>query len=64
MNDTPSRLEELRQMEGHLVVYCHHGIRSRQVVEWLRAQGLAKARSLAGGIDAWSLEIDPDMPRY
>lgn len=64
MNDTPNRLEELRQMEGQLVVYCHHGIRSRQVVEWLHAQGLTNSRSLAGGIDAWSLEIDPDMPRY
>jgi rhodanese-related sulfurtransferase len=64
MNDTPDRIEELRGMDGPLVVYCHHGVRSMQVVQWLRAQGLEDVVSLAGGIDAWSLEVDPDLPRY
>jgi adenylyltransferase/sulfurtransferase len=64
MNDTPGRIEELRAMEGQLVVYCHHGIRSMQVVQWLRAQGLKDVLSLAGGIDAWSLDVDRDVPRY
>lgn len=64
MNDTPGRLEELRQMKGRLVVYCHHGIRSMQVVQWLRSQGLSEACSLAGGIDAWSQVVDPELPRY
>ena len=64
MNDTPSRVEELRGMEGQLVVYCHHGVRSMYVVQWLRSQGLTDVVSLAGGIDAWSLEVDPDLPRY
>lgn len=64
MNDTPAHLDELRAMEGQLVVYCHHGVRSMQVVQWLRTQGLEDVLSLAGGIDAWSLEVDPDLPRY
>ena len=64
MNDTPSRLEELRGMEGQLVIYCHHGVRSMHVAQWLRSQGLADVVSLAGGIDAWSLQVDPDLPRY
>lgn len=64
MNDTPARLDDLRAMEGQLVVYCHHGIRSLHVVQWLRSQGLTEVVSLSGGIDAWSLEVDPDLPRY
>ena len=64
MNDTPGHLEALRGMEGQLVVYCHHGVRSLHVVQWLRAQGLEDVVSLAGGIDAWSLCVDPDLPRY
>ena len=64
MNDTPGRIDELRAMEGQLVVYCHHGVRSLHVVQWLRAQGLDDVLSLAGGIDAWSLEVDPGLPRY
>jgi rhodanese-related sulfurtransferase len=64
MNDTPARVDELRAMEGQLVVYCHHGVRSLHVVQWLRTQGLKNVLSLAGGIDAWSLEVDRDLPRY
>ena len=64
MNDTPGRIDELRGIEGQMVVYCHHGVRSMHVVQWLRSQGLTDIVSLAGGIDAWSLQIDPDMPRY
>lgn len=47
-----------------VVVYCHHGVRSRRVADWLRAQGFANIDNLAGGIDAWSLEVDPGVPRY
>ena len=64
MNDTPAHLDKLRAMEGQLIVYCHHGVRSLHVVQWLRSQGLTDVLSLAGGIDAWSLEVDPDLPRY
>lgn len=47
-----------------LVVYCHHGIRSFHVVAALRASGIRHARSLAGGIEAWSTTVDPSVPRY
>lgn len=46
------------------VVYCHHGMRSAAAVEWLREQGFPRVRNLAGGIDRWSREVDPAMPRY
>lgn len=50
--------------EGNVIVYCHHGMRSLRAVQYLRHLGLHGARSMAGGIDAWSLEVDPTMPRY
>jgi adenylyltransferase/sulfurtransferase len=49
--------------ERELVVYCHHGTRSSVATEWLRARGY-RARNLAGGIDRWSREVDPSVPRY
>lgn len=48
---------------SELIVYCHHGVRSSVAAEWLRAHGYP-ARSLAGGIDRWSREVDPAVPRY
>ena len=50
--------------EGDVVVYCHHGIRSRRGAMILRAAGIPHARSLAGGIDDWAATIDPSLPRY
>jgi rhodanese-related sulfurtransferase len=55
-------LEPLRDRQ--IVVHCHHGGRSLQVTNWLRGQGFAQVQNMAGGIDAWSLEIDPALPRY
>jgi molybdopterin/thiamine biosynthesis adenylyltransferase/rhodanese-related sulfurtransferase len=49
---------------AHLVVYCHHGGRSAMAAQWLRAQGFTHVSNLAGGIDAWSLEVDASLPRY
>ena len=46
------------------IVYCHHGMRSLRATRWLRAQGLVKTFSMAGGIDRWAEEIDPSTPRY
>ena len=57
-----AELEPFRDCE--VVVHCHHGGRSMQVTRWLRQQGFAKAQSMAGGIDAWAVEIDPSLPRY
>ncbi len=64
MGQVPNRaLTELKTGE-RLIVLCHHGVRSLRVTEWLRKQGFDQAQSLAGGIEAWSLEIDPEVPRY
>lgn len=46
------------------VVMCHHGIRSQNFCNFLRQQGFSIARNLSGGIDAYSVEIDPSIPRY
>lgn len=66
MDTIPGRLTTLAALaaERLLVVYCHHGVRSRNVVRWLRQQGIVNCLSLAGGIDRWSLLIDPAVPRY
>lgn len=47
-----------------VVIYCHHGMRSLNAAAWLRSQGVDGARSLTGGIERWSIEIDPRVPRY
>lgn len=59
----PDRLNEL---DGHvdIVTHCHHGARSLKALEILKAAGFAKVRSLRGGIDAWSVTVDPSVPRY
>jgi rhodanese-related sulfurtransferase len=63
MRTIPGNLQQL-DVDRDVVCYCHHGQRSLDVAAWLRAQGVESAQSLAGGIDKWSLEIDPSVPRY
>ncbi|MCP4849532.1 MAG: sulfurtransferase [Verrucomicrobiaceae bacterium] len=46
------------------IIYCHHGIRSLQATIFLRTKGFEDTYSLQGGIDAWSVEVNPMMPRY
>jgi rhodanese-related sulfurtransferase len=62
MGSVPGELQNLD--DGSLIVYCHHGVRSLNVVNWLRNQGVEDCQSMAGGIDAWSLAVDPTVPRY
>ncbi len=50
--------------EKDLFVYCHHGMRSLNVTRFLRNKGLSRAKNLSGGINAWSLTVDPQVPRY
>jgi rhodanese-related sulfurtransferase len=65
MSQLVDRLGELEAHRGrHIVVHCHHGGRSMNVTRWLREQGFDKVQSLAGGIDQWSIDIDPSLPRY
>ncbi len=63
LGELPQRLHEL---DGHaeIVTHCHHGIRSLKALEILKAAGFSKVRSLRGGIDAWSVSVDPEVPRY
>lgn len=66
MRSVPAELQRLDAAadESTLIVFCHHGVRSLNVVNWLRGQGVASCQSMSGGIDRWSLEIDPAVPRY
>lgn len=65
MGELPGRIAELESArEKNVVVHCHHGGRSLRVANWLRSQGFAQAQSMAGGIDAWSQQIDPSVARY
>jgi rhodanese-related sulfurtransferase len=64
MGDVPSRAHQELDPEERLVILCHHGIRSMNVTVWLRNQGFEQAQSLSGGIDAWSVEVDPGVARY
>jgi adenylyltransferase/sulfurtransferase len=62
MGDLEERVGSL-DPDRELVVYCHHGARSRMAVSWLRTRGF-RARNLAGGIARWSREVDPSVPQY
>ena len=63
MAEVPQRLAEL-PTDRPIVVMCHHGGRSAHVTEFLNTNGFANAVNLDGGIDAWSLQIDPTGARY
>jgi rhodanese-related sulfurtransferase len=66
MRTIPAELQALEAQtdDGALVVFCHHGVRSLNVVNWLREHGVEECQSMAGGINAWSLVVDPSVPRY
>ena len=64
MGDVPMRAHQELDPDDHIVVVCHHGVRSLNVTNWLRAQGFEKAQSMRGGIDRWSREVDPKVPTY
>ena len=63
MGEIPSRLAEL-DPDAEWVVVCHHGIRSAQVAMYLARNGFERVSNLSGGIDEWSLTVDPATPRY
>ena len=64
MRSIPEHLNEFEGADSPIVVFCHHGVRSLSVVDWLRRQGVGNCRSMAGGIDRWSLQVDGSVPRY
>jgi adenylyltransferase/sulfurtransferase len=65
LDQLDSHIDEVTPPEGALVVaYCHHGVRSLSAAAILERHGFANVVSLMGGIDQWSLRIDPMIPRY
>ncbi|MDA1097880.1 MAG: rhodanese-like domain-containing protein [Proteobacteria bacterium] len=63
MQQIPRHVADLPR-EHPLVILCHHGTRSGMVADFLRGNGFPNVFNLAGGIDAWAHEIEPEMPRY
>lgn len=63
MMQVPQRLAEIDRSRS-VVCICHHGMRSAQVVAFLVQQGHANVYNLAGGVDAWSCDVDPAVARY
>ena len=63
MGQIPQRIEELPD-SGEVVVICHHGVRSQQVIRFLQGQTNASLVNLDGGVEAWAREVDRDMPLY
>jgi adenylyltransferase/sulfurtransferase len=63
LNDLPKRMNELNTAQ-EIVVQCKSGGRSQRAAEFLAKNGFKKLHNLAGGITAWSNEIDPKVPKY
>jgi rhodanese-related sulfurtransferase len=63
MNEVPARLAELDPARP-VACLCHHGARSLRVAAFLEQNGFEQVANITGGIDAWSLESDPTVPRY
>jgi len=64
MGEVPMRAHQELDPDEHIVVICHHGVRSANVANWLRQQGFENAQSMRGGIDLWSRSVDSKVPRY
>jgi rhodanese-related sulfurtransferase len=65
LGDLAERLNELDDWrDAEIIVYCHHGVRSLQGTSLLQRAGFERVLNLRGGIDRWSLDIDPTVPRY
>ena len=60
-NDYPVRLPDKNET---ILIYCHHGMRSLRAAEYLTQLGYTNVINLQGGIEAWALEVDPNVPRY
>jgi rhodanese-related sulfurtransferase len=63
LNELENRHEEIPRDKSPIIVYCHHGVRSLYATQFLKFHGY-DALSLRGGLEQWSLEIDPDLARY
>jgi rhodanese-related sulfurtransferase len=64
LQELPSKMGDLELFADEpIIIHCHHGRRSMQMAHVLRGQGY-NVKSMAGGIDLWSIDIDPSVPRY
>jgi rhodanese-related sulfurtransferase len=65
LQELDQRANEIAEWKNRpIVVHCHHGVRSMNGTAILRKAGFTNVHSMAGGIDAWSLIVDPGVPRY
>lgn len=65
LGEIASRVDEIETWrDEEIVVYCHHGIRSLNAIAQLQQFGFTQLQNLAGGIDRWTSEVDPTLPRY
>jgi len=64
LSEAQERVAELDDPNEAIVIHCHHGGRSLRLANWLHANGFTDVKSMAGGIDRWAIEIDPEKPRY
>ena len=64
LDDEGLRIVSALPRDAKLVFYCHTGVRSMSAAEHFRAEGFTDVHNLEGGIDAWSREVDPSVPRY
>ncbi len=64
--DSEDKVQEVMSWpkDTPVIMYCHHGMRSMDAASYLIGHGFTNVKSLTGGIDAWSLEVDPNVPRY
>jgi adenylyltransferase/sulfurtransferase len=63
LRSLPSRINEL-PLDKEIVFYCHHGVRSMRACELAAQQGFGRVTNLQGGIEAWSTDVDPNVPQY
>lgn len=63
MGQIPGQVEEI-PTDRPVICICHHGMRSQQVAHFLQQKGISGVENLTGGVEAWALEVDPEMARY
>lgn len=67
MNQIPAQVDDIAEAAakaGAVVAICHHGARSMQVALFLESRGVAPLHNLSGGVNAWSIQVDPSVPQY
>lgn len=64
LSEFTERAAKELKVEQEICIHCHHGGRSLRACEYLVSQGFNNVFNVAGGIDAWSLRVDPKVPRY